>query len=197
MTGRSSEANIGIPHNTYGLRAAYSRLPQLSGRQVKMAVFVTGLVGILVFYVAVLGVGIWAGTKQKNNGEEEVMLAGRSLGMVVGVLTLIATWVGGGYINGTAEAMFTRGLAWCQVPVGYSLSLLLGNITSHSLLGNTTSHSLLGCILFIKPMREAEYVTMLDPFQVKYGPRVGALLFLPALLGDLFWVGAILNALGE
>nr|CAD7197845.1 unnamed protein product [Timema douglasi] len=53
------------------------------------------------------------------------------------------------------------------------------------------------CLLFIKPMREAEYVTMLDPFQVKYGPRVGALLFLPALLGDLFWVGAILNALGS
>ncbi|KAK7790523.1 hypothetical protein R5R35_012778, partial [Gryllus longicercus] len=31
-----------------------------------MAVYVEGVVGILVFYVAVLGVGIWAGTKQKN-----------------------------------------------------------------------------------------------------------------------------------
>nr|CAD7197844.1 unnamed protein product [Timema douglasi] len=110
----------------------------------QMAVFVTGLVGILVFYVAVLGVGIWAGTKQKNNGEEEVMLAGRNLGMVVGVLTLIATWVGGGYINGTAEAMFTRGLAWCQVPVGYSLSLLLGTVPSHNFIPKTPQYHSIG-----------------------------------------------------
>lgn len=37
-----------------------------------------------------------------------------------------ATWVGGAFINGTAEAMFTKGLAWCQAPIGYSLSLLFG-----------------------------------------------------------------------
>lgn len=37
-----------------------------------------------------------------------------------------ATWVGGAFVNGTTEAMFTRGLAWCQVPICYSLSLLFG-----------------------------------------------------------------------
>lgn len=52
-------------------------------------VFVAGLVGIFVFYLAILGVGIWASRKAKNNSEEEVMLAGRSLGLVVGTLTLI------------------------------------------------------------------------------------------------------------
>ena len=41
-------------------------------------------------------------------------------------LLFSATWVGGAYINGTAEVMFTTGLAWCQVPIGYSLSILLG-----------------------------------------------------------------------
>lgn len=45
-----------------------------------------------------------------------------------------ATWVGGAYVNGTAELMFTRGLAWCQVPFGYSLSLLFGTpISGHFL----------------------------------------------------------------
>uniref|UniRef100_A0A8D8UJQ1 Uncharacterized protein n=1 Tax=Cacopsylla melanoneura TaxID=428564 RepID=A0A8D8UJQ1_9HEMI len=34
-----------------------------------------GTAGILVFYSIILGVGVWAGTKKKNNGEEEVMLA--------------------------------------------------------------------------------------------------------------------------
>lgn len=37
-----------------------------------------------------------------------------------------ATWVGGGYINGTAEAIFTSGLLWCQAPFGYALSLVFG-----------------------------------------------------------------------
>lgn len=45
-------------------------------------------------------------------------------------------------------------------------------------------------------MREREYVTMLDPFQEKYGARMGGLLYLPALMGEIFWSGAILSALG-
>lgn len=45
-------------------------------------------------------------------------------------------------------------------------------------------------------MREREYVTMIDPFQEKYGPRMGGLLYIPALMGEIFWSGAILSALG-
>ena len=37
---------------------------------------------------------------------------------------------------------------------------------------------------------------MLDPFQKKYGERMGALMYFPALCGELFWSGSILNALG-
>lgn len=55
---------------------------------------------------------------------------------------------------------------------------------------------LTGALLFAKPMRKAEYVTMLDPFQQHYGARVGGLMFLPALCGDLFWCAALLRALG-
>lgn len=41
---------------------------------------------------------------------------------------IAATWVGGGYINGTAEYVYTPGygLAWTQAPWGYALSLILG-----------------------------------------------------------------------
>ncbi|XP_071131683.1 high-affinity choline transporter 1-like isoform X2 [Mytilus edulis] len=45
-------------------------------------------------------------------------------------------------------------------------------------------------------MRNEGYVTMLDPFQQKYGERMGGLLYLPALLGEVFWSAAILGALG-
>ena len=46
-------------------------------------------------------------------------------------------------------------------------------------------------------MRSQGYVTMLDPLQQKYGDRMGALLYLPPLTGEIFWSGAILGALGE
>nr|XP_012226042.1 PREDICTED: high-affinity choline transporter 1-like [Linepithema humile]XP_012226051.1 PREDICTED: high-affinity choline transporter 1-like [Linepithema humile] len=147
-----------------------------------MGMYVTGVIGVVVFYIAVLAVGIWAAAfrrKKAAQGQEDMMLANRALGPLLGVFTLVATWVGGAFVNGTAEAMFTKGLAWCQVPIGYSLSLLFG------------------AMLFVRPMRKAEYVTMLDPFQERYGAGIGGLLFLPALCGDLFWCGAVLRALGS
>jgi hypothetical protein len=56
-------------------------------------VYVWGLAGIAVFYIAMLGVDIWAGTKEKDQSEEEVMVAGRNIGTIVGVLTLIGLWL--------------------------------------------------------------------------------------------------------
>ena len=38
---------------------------------------------------------------------------------------------------------------------------------------------------------------MLDPLQRKLGKRMGGLLYLPALLGELLWSAAILAALGK
>ncbi|XP_029173651.1 high-affinity choline transporter 1-like isoform X1 [Nylanderia fulva] len=147
-----------------------------------MGLYVTGVIGVTLFYIAVLGVGIWAAAFKRRKaaqGQDDMILANRRLGPMLGAFTLIATWVGGAFVNGTAEAMFTKGLAWCQVPIGYSLSLIFG------------------AMLFVRPMRKAEYVTMLDPFQERYGAGVGGLLFLPALCGDLFWCGAVLRALGS
>ncbi|KAL3982077.1 High-affinity choline transporter 1 [Acanthocheilonema viteae] len=145
-----------------------------------------GIVAIIFFYLLILVVGIWAGRKAKDvnamsiDGEqtEEVMLAGRNIGTLVGIFTMTATWVGGAYINGTAEALYNGGLLGCQAPFGYALSLVIGGI------------------LFAKKMRDEGYITMLDPFQMKYGQRVGGLLFIPALFGEVFWTAAILSALG-
>ena len=55
---------------------------------------------------------------------------------------------------------------------------------------------LTGGIFFANKMRSEGYVTMLDPFQRKYGERMGGLLYVPALLGEVFWSAAILSALG-
>ncbi|XP_072477896.1 high affinity choline transporter 1 isoform X2 [Notamacropus eugenii] len=45
-------------------------------------------------------------------------------------------------------------------------------------------------------MRAKGYVTMLDPFQQLYGKRMGGLIFIPALMGEMFWAAAIFSALG-
>jgi len=52
-------------------------------------------------------------------------------------------------------------------------------------------------LLFVRKMRAARYITMLDPLQQKYGSRIGGLMYLPAMCGDIFWTGSILSALGE
>ncbi len=41
-------------------------------------------------------------------------------------IVISATWVGGGYINGTSEVIFSYGLVWCQAPFGYAISLIFG-----------------------------------------------------------------------
>ncbi|XP_046657306.1 high-affinity choline transporter 1-like [Daphnia pulicaria] len=139
-----------------------------------------GIVAIVVFYLLILFVGIWAAKKKGNGGEseEEVMLAGRNIGLFVGIFTMTATWVGGGYISGTAEEIYGKGLIWCQAPFGYALSLVFGGL------------------LFANKMREQGYVTMLDPFQDAFGERMGGMLFIPALCGEVFWSAATLAALG-
>jgi len=142
---------------------------------------VWGLVSVIVFYIMILVIGLYASWKNKSlssEDSEDVFLAGRSIGLFVGMFTMTATWVGGGYINGTAEKVYGKGLVWAQAPIGYSISLILGGL------------------LFAKKMRKAGYVTMLDPLDKHYGEVMAALLYLPALLGELFWSGAILSALG-
>ncbi|XP_071106962.1 high affinity choline transporter 1-like [Haliotis cracherodii] len=147
-----------------------------------MAIHIPGLIAIIVFYLLILGVGLWAarktGLKKGQSNSEEVMLAGRDIGLLVGCFTITATWVGGGFINGSSEIIVLSGLVWCQAPVGYGLSLAFGGV------------------FFADKMRRSRYNTMLDPFNRKYGDLMGALLYIPALLGEMFWSAAILSALG-
>ena len=57
-------------------------------------------------------------------------------------------------------------------------------------------HNSLGGTFFARKMRDARYVTMIDPFTQKYG-RWGALQALPAAVSEVFWSASILSALGN
>lgn len=63
---------------------------------------------------------------QENNNNTTCILNCIIFAVTAIKLVFTATWVGGGYINGTAEAIYTSGLIWCQAPFGYALSLVFG-----------------------------------------------------------------------
>ncbi|CAH1778731.1 unnamed protein product [Owenia fusiformis] len=143
---------------------------------------VDGVIVLVVFYLIVLVTGIVAGRCFKAPGASETelsMVAGRKLGLGVGILTMSASFVGGGYLNGLAEGMALGGIAWTTPPLGIMFGLFLS------------------AFVFGGPMRQRKYLTFFDPFQEKYGKEVTAFLFLAHLLGTNFYMAAILSALGS
>ncbi|KAK8764915.1 hypothetical protein V5799_032477, partial [Amblyomma americanum] len=70
----------------------------------------------------------WEGEEPRHGHESlrRLFLANRTLPLALSFTSMTATWVGAGYINGTAEAVFNYGLVWCQTPLGYAISLVIG-----------------------------------------------------------------------
>ncbi|MEK6479323.1 sodium:solute symporter family protein [Catalinimonas sp. 4WD22] len=142
------------------------------------AVYWPGFIAMMFFYAVIFYIGTYAASMKGEENENSVMLAGRSIPLGVAVFTMSATWVGGGYINGTAEYTSSSGIAWVQAPWGYALSLIIGGL------------------FFARKMRRYEFKTMVDPLEQRFGKKVAAVLSLPAISGELFWTSAILTALG-
>ncbi|NHE57431.1 sodium:solute symporter [Cyclobacterium sp. GBPx2] len=129
----------------------------------------------------ILLTGYYASRKESGDQSSQgMLLAGRRMPAWIGIFTMTATWVGGGYIIGTSEAVYdsARGLVWAQAPWGYALSLILGGL------------------FFAKKIRSFGFTTFIDVFENKYGKKTAAVLFIPALIGEIFWSAAILAALG-
>lgn len=137
-----------------------------------------GYLSMMGFYALIFYIGLYAARLRVSNRVQDVILAGRKLPLFVAVFTMSATWVGGGYINGSAEYTMSDGLAWVQAPWGYSISLILGGI------------------FFARKMRRYEFTTLIDPLRQRFGKKMGAVLSMPAVLAEIFWTAAILTALG-
>ncbi|XP_074504770.1 high-affinity choline transporter 1-like [Sebastes fasciatus] len=152
-----------------------------------MSLNVPGLVVMVLFYLLVLGTGIWASVKSRrllNSSQadrtEITLLGNRGISLMVGVFTMTATFVGGGFIVGLTEAVYspTMGLTWAVIPVTAALSFIVGGL------------------FFAKTMRDKKYVTMMDPFQIKYGNVISGVLSVALLISDIIWVTGTLIGLG-
>ncbi|KAM9795110.1 high-affinity choline transporter 1-like [Neosynchiropus ocellatus] len=152
-----------------------------------MAVNIPGLIVMLLFYLLVLGTGIWASRKSKRatekksvNWSDGTLLGNRGITLAVGVFTTTATYVGGGFIVGISELVYTpnRGLVWSVMPVAAIIAFIVGGI------------------FYAKKMRQGKYVTMMDPIQRKFGKAVSGVLSVALVLSDIFWVTSTLIGLG-
>ncbi|XP_049520816.1 high-affinity choline transporter 1 [Dermacentor silvarum] len=150
------------------------------------AVNMVALLFIILYYFSVMIVGVWGGRKvlpvqgysmgphgarisRRKVDDDDFLLrlfvANRHLPLLLGVASMTATWVGGGYLNGTAEAVYKYGIVNCQAPIGYAMSLILGGA------------------FFATKMRLTDSLTMLDPFQTHYGRWTGLMFCVPACAG--------------
>ncbi|XP_077508623.1 high-affinity choline transporter 1-like [Amblyomma americanum] len=162
---------------------------------------------VLLYYVAVVFVGVWSGRKmqqwpaglrrisrgsvlrvsrldsrltdEKNVYLLKLFVANRDIPLFVGFFSMTATWVGAGFLLGSAEAVYRYGLLYVQAPIGYAISLLIGGL------------------FFAQKMRDTKSLTMIDPFQQRYGRWMGVVLSVPAVCADVFWTAATFTTLGQ
>jgi high affinity choline transporter 7 len=138
------------------------------------------LATVLVMYGAFIAVGWLASLRTRAGTAADLMVAGRQMPLWVAVMTMTATWVDGGYLLGTAEGAYASSMQLgLQGGVCFGASLVLGGL------------------LFAALMRRHGFVTLIDPFEARYGARWAAVLSLPALAGELFWSAALLVAIGS
>ncbi|XP_068184109.1 high-affinity choline transporter 1-like isoform X1 [Antennarius striatus] len=153
-----------------------------------MAANVPGVIVMVVFYLLVLGTGIWASFKSKRKqrtsgatGMEMVLLGNRSINWVVGIFTMAATWIGANTVVGSVEMMCTPSMGLIRVIVlflSYSSTFIVGGL------------------LFVKPLREKNFVTMLDPFHIKYGKIITAGMSFFEVFLEVTWLPPTLTGLG-
>ncbi len=135
---------------------------------------------IVIMYAAFLLVGWLAARKVKDGTPADLIVAGRSMPLILATLTMTATWVDGGYLLGTAEGVYRSSIAsGLQGGVCFGISLILGGL------------------FFARRMRALEFTTLADPFEARFGKHWAVVLFLPALAGEIFWSAELLVAIGS
>jgi high affinity choline transporter 7 len=138
----------------------------------------TGVWVTAAMYGLFLLIGWYASRKVKTGSASELLVAGRSLPLLMATLTMTATWVDGGYILGTAESTFTSIALALQGGMGFGLSLIVGGV------------------FFASVMHKRGYTTFIDPFEERFGKKWAAVLSIPAILGELFWSAELMVAIG-
>src|SRR5262249_13410998 len=150
------------------------------GRSRRLDRVTPAIAAVVAMYVTFLVVGWLASRKVRDGAAADLIVAGRTMPLWMAALTMTATWVDGGYLLGTNEGAYKSSIQLgLQGGLCFGISLILGGV------------------LFAGTMRRHGFTTLIDPFEARFGRQWAAVLFLPALAGELFWSAELLVAIGS
>lgn len=136
------------------------------------------LIGVAAYIALQFVIGIWVA--RRISTESDFINAGRSLGPILGVFTVFATWFGAEAIVGAAGEVYREGLVGATIdPFGYAAGLIVA-----------------GVVLAV-PLWTRGYLTFADFFRERYSPAVEQLAVLMILPGTIIWAGIQIRAFGQ
>lgn len=134
-------------------------------------------IGVSIYIVAMLAVGVWA--SRRTHSVTEFIVAGRGLPLWICSATVIATWFGGGTMMGTSGAAYEHGmLGVIADPLGSALCLFLVGF------------------FFARLFRRLQILTVADFMAQRYGQVAAMAITFTTLFSNIMWVGGMLVAFG-
>lgn len=135
------------------------------------------LIGVIVYMIAMLCIGIWSSRQIKT--ATDYIVAGRRLGLPLVTGTLFATWFCAGTVMGSpAQAYLFGNQGTIFDPWSAALCLVLAGM------------------LFNRLMRRGRFVTAADFFDIRYGKKMGVMAAIVLIVAQMGWVGSMLVAFG-
>jgi SSS family solute:Na+ symporter len=135
------------------------------------------LIGVAVYVVIMIALGVYASTK--SHSVTEFAVAGRSLPLWLCTATVIATWFGGGVMIGVAGSAYEDGmLGVIADPIGATVALVLVGL------------------FFVRLFRRLRLFSWVELIEQRYGNFAGVIASLAALMSAIMWVAGMLVAFG-
>ena len=132
---------------------------------------------IALFFSVRIGVGIWASKKVQNN--EDYVVAGRRLPIHMAAASIMATWFAAETLMGASETAYDYGFSGVIFdPFGASVCLFLSGF------------------LFVRLMRRAKFLTVVDFFERRYNKTMTVLTVIAECLTYFSWTAAQIVAGG-
>jgi SSS family transporter len=134
-------------------------------------------VGVGIYLVAMLIIGIWA--SKRTGTTDNFIVAGRKMPLWIASATLAATWFGGGTILGAAGAAYEDGLLGViPDPFGASLVFFLVGF------------------FFVRMFRRLRLYTVIDFFENRYGKTAATIAAAGLIISNIGWTAGLLVAFG-
>lgn len=129
------------------------------------------IAGIVGFFFVRLGIGIWAASKVHN--ATDYVVAGRGLPIYMTAASIMATWFAAETLMGASTKGYIYGLQGAILdPLGAVVCLLISGL------------------FFIRLMRRARYLTVVDFFAKRYGKEVDLVASVLQLVAYVVWTAA-------